>query len=154
MRAGVLLALLAALALAGCTDAADAPDELQDPADPADPEDPGAPVDGGDEGPVAGALEVDIDAAGTYPFNPVLEPARIEVAAGTELTVHFTNRDNNPFVGHDVHFSGVEEGTAVLNNGGSESITFVVDLAPGEYPYWCTVGNHRDQGMEGVLVVV
>lgn len=151
MRAGVLLALLAALALAGCTDAGDAPDDPQDPVDPADP---GAPVDGGDEDPVAGAQEVSVDATGTYPFNPALSPARIEVPAGTELTVHFANRDNNPFVGHDVYFSGVEEGTAVLNNGGSESITFVVDLEPGEYPYWCTVGNHRDQGMEGVLVVV
>ena len=150
MRAWLVALLMASLALAGCTDGGD------DTGAP-DGEGPGAPVDDGQD-PVdvpddAPTMSVDVDAAGTYPFNPVLDPPTIEVAAGTFLTVVFTNRDQNPFVGHDIRFSGVEEQTPVLSNGESTELSFLVDLEPGEYPYWCAVGNHREQGMEGVLVV-
>lgn len=154
MRPWFVLAVLLSLALAGCTD--NEPTEPEPGTDPSDdaPVDSGDPADPpadppGDAPPMA----ITISATGTYPFNPALTPARFEVPSGTMLTVTFTNSDNNPFVGHDVKFSGVDEQTPQISNGESTELVFLVDLAPGEYPFWCTIGNHREQGMEGVMVV-
>ncbi len=156
MRAWIVLALLSAVALSGCTDGGNddtGPDE-PDPQPPGDD----APVDDDDEPTTpppgdAPTQDVTIRATGVYPFNPSLSPARVEVASGTMLTVTYRNEDGNPLVGHDIRFSGVEEQSPVIANGESTELTFLVDLEPGEYPYWCAVGNHREQGMEGVLVV-
>jgi plastocyanin len=35
--------------------------------------------------------------------------------------------------------------------GGKSLVT--ADLVPGDYTFFCPIGNHRGQGMEGVLVV-
>jgi azurin len=43
------------------------------------------------------------------------------------------------------------------NAGEETSVTFTIpeDAEPGtEYAYYCSVGNHRAQGQEGVLRVV
>jgi plastocyanin len=43
-------------------------------------------------------------------------------------------------------------GTAVLQEGEQETIEFIADQA-GEFEYYCSVGNHRELGMVGTLIV-
>jgi uncharacterized cupredoxin-like copper-binding protein len=51
----------------------------------------------------------------------------------------------------EIEGKGVEEETDVLQGG--DKATLEVDLKPGEYEWYCPVGNHRQQGMEGKLTV-
>ncbi len=147
MRALLVLLLLASLGLSGCTDSSDETPEVDDSTP--DGSDGETPMDTPTQGSV-----LSIAAVGAYPFNPALDPPRFEVKAGSTVSITYTNDDMNPLVGHDLRISGVDEQTPNLANGESAELTFVVDLEPGEYPYWCTIGNHREQGMEGVMVVV
>ena len=47
--------------------------------------------------------------------------------------------------------NGVDASTAVVT--GDDAPAIKVDLAPGEYTYYCPVGDHRAAGMEGKLTV-
>ena len=73
-----------------------------------------------------------------------------ELAAG-EYEVEFVNDGGGT---HDVRFE--QDGEDV---GGSETIppgetsTFTIDLEPGEYVIYCSVGNHRAMGMEMAVTV-
>ena len=40
----------------------------------------------------------------------------------------------------------------VTSADGVTSVTFTVDEA-GSYEYFCSIGNHREQGMSGMLIV-
>ncbi len=51
----------------------------------------------------------------------------------------------------EVEGNGVEEETDTLQPGSDGSVT--VDLKPGTYEFYCPVGDHRAQGMEGTLTV-
>lgn len=55
---------------------------------------------------------------------------------------------------HDLAISGpgVEAVSETVQPG--QVTRLEVELAPGRYTLWCTVGNHRAQGMEGTLDVV
>lgn len=153
MRILLVSLLLVSLSLAGCTSSAGGDgQDIDSDGTPGTPGDEGNQTDFPADAPTD---SVSIAAVGTYPVNPSFDPLRFEVAAGTLLTVTFTNNDAN-FLGinHDLFISGVDAQTASIGRGASTEITFMVDLEPGEYEYWCTIGNHREQGMEGVMVVV
>lgn len=47
--------------------------------------------------------------------------------------------------------NGVDEGGEVVDPGGTSTVT--AELDAGEYSYYCPVGNHRADGMEGTLTV-
>jgi plastocyanin len=51
----------------------------------------------------------------------------------------------------EIEGNGVEEETETIQPGDRASVT--VDLRPGRYEFYCPVGNHRQQGMEGTLTV-
>jgi len=51
----------------------------------------------------------------------------------------------------EIEGNGIEEETETIQPGGRGSVT--VDLRPGRYEFYCPVGNHRQQGMEGTLTV-
>jgi plastocyanin len=51
----------------------------------------------------------------------------------------------------EIEGNGIEEETDTIDPGARASVT--VDLRPGRYVFYCPVGDHRAQGMEGTLTV-
>lgn len=76
-----------------------------------------------------------------------VEPASIDVAAGTELTVEVTNNGAMP---HNLKLNG-EIGTKLLDPGESEIVTLGVITETTEA--WCTVAGHREAGMSMMINV-
>ena len=61
--------------------------------------------------------------------------------------------DNPSSVPHNVSIEGSgvdEEGNTV---GQGDKSTVRAELRPGEYSFYCSVGGHREAGMEGTLTV-
>ena len=73
------------------------------------------------------------------------EPGIVQVASGSELTLV-----NRGYAFHNIKVEG-ENGLLVpdVDSGGENSVT--IDLPSGEYVFFCSIGNHRSQGMEGTL---
>jgi uncharacterized cupredoxin-like copper-binding protein len=77
-------------------------------------------------------------------------PADVTVDAPGEVTFTVAN-DGQETHALEVEGNGVEEETDSIAAG--ESGTLTVDLEPGEYEFYCPIDGHREQGMEGKLVV-
>ncbi len=77
----------------------------------------------------------------------------LTVQQGAMLTVTFENNDQNAAVMHDWYLEILDVGTDAIEAGETAEVTFFVDLEPGQYVYYCSIGNHRDNGMEGILTV-
>ncbi len=82
------------------------------------------------------------------------EPGTITVEGrGGDTQVEFM-LDNDGSLPHDLHVrKGDDErgGTEVI--GGGETAEAVVELPPGEYEIYCSIGDHADLGMKGELTV-
>ena len=65
------------------------------------------------------------------------------------MTIKLVNESDTPHA-VEVEGNGVEEETDTVTGG---DVELTVDLEPGEYTYYCPVGQHRQQGMEGTLTV-
>lgn len=141
MRQWMVLLLIAAT-VSGCLGDDDADEPMDEPTMTDEP-----------DGNMTQTVQITIRAAGTYPVNPVLDPAQIEVPAGATVELTYINEDSNPFVLHDWFLPASGAQTDTIASGESTSITFTAPAEPGEYPYWCAVGDHRSAGMEGVMVV-
>jgi plastocyanin len=100
---------------------------------------------GEDEGEEATGQVVEVSAS-EFAFDP---PDIHLDEAGT-YTFRLTN-DGEFEHALEIEGQGVEEETDVI--GGGETADLTVDLAEGEYEIYCPVGNHREMGMEGTLVV-
>jgi plastocyanin len=77
------------------------------------------------------------------------DESSVEASAG-EVSIDYTNDSGLP---HNVTLegSGVDgEATDTITEGSAD---LTVNLEPGEYTFFCSVDGHRDQGMEGTLVV-
>lgn len=59
---------------------------------------------------------------------------------------------NDGSLPHTVTIEELDDRTIASTSGG-ETATGEVELDPGTYTYYCSVGNHRQQGMEGTLEV-
>jgi plastocyanin len=79
-----------------------------------------------------------------------LEPADVSVDAAGTTTIRVVNNGELPHA-LEVDGEGIEEETEEIAPGESAELT--VELEQGEYELYCPIGNHRDQGMEGTLVV-
>ena len=79
------------------------------------------------------------------------EPAELSASAG-EVTITMDNPEGNEMP-HTVAIEGggVDESGDVVQAGQSASVS--AQLEPGEYTYYCPVGQHRQNGMEGTLTV-
>lgn len=91
--------------------------------------------------PVEGALAV----LGTD--NLKFDPATLQADAG-EITVALTCEGR---VAHDLVIEETGDKVAICNGGGTGSGT--VELAAGDYTYYCSLPGHRGAGMEGTLTV-
>jgi plastocyanin len=76
------------------------------------------------------------------------EPADLSAAAGT-VTIKLVNESSVPHA-VEVEGNGVEEESETITAGETE---LTVDLEAGEYTFYCPVGQHRENGMEGTLRV-
>ena len=78
------------------------------------------------------------------------DPADVSIDEAGETTFTVSNEGEFPHA-LEIEGNGIEEETEELGPGESGSLT--VDLEPGEYELYCPVGDHREQGMVGTLVV-
>lgn len=89
--------------------------------------------------------DVVIDLVGTnYQFSQ----EEIAVEEGDIVQIRLTSGEGF----HDWVVDEFDAATDRVNEGESTTVTFVADTA-GTYEYYCSVGNHRAQGMFGELVV-
>lgn len=129
LSAGVLLA-------AGCGD-----DEEDSGGGAATPEATEESSGGGGGGE---ALTLTADPGGDISW----EPGELSAPAGS-VTITLVNDSSVPHA-VEVEGNGVEEESETVTGGETE---LTVDLEPGEYTFYCPVGQHRQNGMEGTLTV-
>jgi plastocyanin len=72
----------------------------------------------------------------------------LDAKAG-KVTIAFENASSTPHA-VEIEGNGVEAKSNVVTGG---SATVTADLKPGTYDFYCPVGQHRQNGMEGKLVV-
>ena len=78
------------------------------------------------------------------------DPSTVELAKSGEMTFTLVN-DGQVTHALEIEGQGIEEESDEIDAGATTSLT--VDLKPGEYTYYCPVGDHRAAGMEGELTV-
>jgi plastocyanin len=103
---------------------------------------PEATEDGGGGG--GEALTLTADPGGDISW----EPADLSAAAGS-VTITLVNESSVPHA-VEVEGNGVEEESETVTGAETE---LTVDLEAGEYTFYCPVGMHRQNGMEGTLTV-
>ncbi len=132
-------AIVAALVFAACGLAACGEDDEDSGASPPPPAAQAETTGGGE------TVQVASDPGGELAF----QQDSLTAPAGS-VTFAFTNDADVP---HDFKLEKDGEdvdGTDVITKDKAE---LMVDLEPGTYTYYCSVGQHRDQGMEGELTV-
>ena len=90
------------------------------------------------------ALTLTADPGGAISWDP----GELSAPAGS-VTVKLVNESDVPHA-VEVEGNGVEEESETVTGGETE---VTADLEPGTYTYYCPVGQHRQNGMEGTLTV-
>lgn len=72
----------------------------------------------------------------------------LTVKKGDPVKITFKNTGGT----HDLRIEGYTVGTKVLQANEEETFEFVADRA-GSFEYYCSVGNHRANGMVGTMTV-
>jgi plastocyanin len=93
----------------------------------------------------ASKLAIAADPGGAKKFTE----ANLTAKAGT-VEVDFSNTSQLPHA-VTIEGNGVDETTQTVS--GADAPPLNVDLKPGTYTFYCPVGDHRAEGMEGKLVV-
>ena len=76
------------------------------------------------------------------------DKTELEGKAGT-VTINFDNPSTTPHA-VEIEGNGVEEGSDTVT---SSKTSVTADLKAGTYTFYCPVGNHRAEGMEGTLTI-
>jgi plastocyanin len=144
MRRIAVLAASAALLFAACGG-----DDEEPAATP-------AATEAATEAPTEAPTEAATEAAGGAKLAIAADPDGALKFTETELTadagqveIDFSNPSQVP---HAVDIEGVDGGVTETVTG-TDAPPISVDLQPGEYTFYCPVGNHRQEGMEGKLTV-
>lgn len=82
--------------------------------------------------------------ASSFKFSPTT----ITVKKGDTVKVVLANAGGN----HNFVIDEFNAKTKIIGNGETDTISFVADKS-GTYEYYCAVGNHRQMGMVGKLIV-
>ena len=108
------------------------------------------------EAPTEAPTEAATEAAGGAKLAIAADPDGALKFTKTELTadagqveIDFSNPSQVP---HAVDIEGVDGGVTETVTG-ADAPPISVDLQAGEYTFYCPVGNHRQEGMEGKLTV-
>jgi plastocyanin len=80
--------------------------------------------------------------------NFSFSPSVIRVKKGDTVKITFKNTGGI----HDFMIDEFDVATPQTQDGASETVEFVADQA-GTFDYYCSVGQHRQNGMEGQLIV-
>ncbi len=99
----------------------------------------------GDEGVMEAASLKEFNVEGK---NFEFSVKEIRVKKGDFVRVNFTSTNGM----HDWRVSGYDAGTAIVNTGESSFVDFKADKA-GMFEFYCSVGEHRQMGMVGKLIV-
>ena len=129
MRSLTLIATIAVLALAGCGG------------------DDEEPAGGGGSSSSSGGENITIaaDPGGALKFDKT----ELTAKAG-KVTITMDNPSDVPHA-VEIEGNGVEEEGKTVGKGGKSIASG--DLKAGTYDFYCPVGNHRAEGMEGKLTV-
>ena len=76
-------------------------------------------------------------------------PASIRVTKGEKISLVFNNVGNFP---HNFTVGELSVATKTIQGGGTDTVEFTAEKS-GTFSYYCSVGNHRAQGMEGEMEV-
>ena len=152
MIIGMLVLLLAACQPTDTGAAGTAPEGSGDFEDT--PDTPTAPPEDMETPPMppaeAGAPDVTIvlDGGNYYFERDGEQNPDIVVQQGDVVRIEFTSVEGY----HDWVVDEFDAATDKVQQGGSTSVQFVADQA-GTFEYYCSVGQHRQQGMRGNLIV-
>ena len=80
----------------------------------------------------------------SFKFNPNI----LTVNKGDRVRINFVNTGGK----HDLIIEGYNVGTKTIDGGQSDVVEFTADKS-GEFEYYCSIGEHRQMGMVGKLVV-
>lgn len=100
------------------------------------------------ENPVLGAQNSNAKEFRVSGKNFSFTPSQIRVKQGDAVRIIFDNAEGF----HDLRVEGYNVGTKQFFEGNSETIEFTADKA-GSFAYYCSVGSHRQAGMQGTLIV-
>lgn len=159
------LVLLAAPALSGCLGDQDQPqtDTAEDPGSGSGSQAGEAGGDGAssdDETLEWKTVERTVVAKDIVPHQPPRnytydvegsEDKVVEVPENSTVELTMVSHEQNA-LDHDIRIEGQGVQTDTIGPGESLTVSFNV-TEPGPSPFWCTIGDHRERGMEGVLVV-
>lgn len=96
------------------------------------------------EGQASGAREITVSGS-EFKFSP----SSINLTKGETVKITFKNTGTLP---HNLTIAELGISTKTVGGGQEDSVTVTADKT-GSYTFYCDVGNHRQQGMEGRLEV-
>ncbi len=76
-------------------------------------------------------------------------PSSISVSKGEKVRINFKNLGNAP---HNLVIDELGVSTKAIPSGASDTVEFTANKT-GTFTFYCSIGNHRNLGMEGDLVV-
>ncbi|KKQ65970.1 MAG: Plastocyanin [Candidatus Daviesbacteria bacterium GW2011_GWA2_38_24] len=80
--------------------------------------------------------------------NFAFDPKDMSVKKGDRVKIIFKNNEGS----HDFVIKEFNASTAVIRTGETTTVEFIADKA-GTFEFFCSVGDHRQLGMVGKLVV-
>jgi len=80
--------------------------------------------------------------------NFSFSPSTITVNKGDTVKITLDNTGGY----HDLKIDAFNVATKRINGGAQDSVQFVADKT-GSFEYYCSVGEHRQMGMKGTLIV-